>query len=206
LVRKFFDSKWEWTIIKAFNILKKAPPRKYSLRDRATLKPRTYRFPSDYSQVEVIEPKDDEEEQIKRATEMSLREYHRKNYDVTKLINKTGNLNRSYLKSTFFKFESDEIIEDPFLDSNDKPSDSDEFNSTEPIIKRSEYEQKVIDKNSVVSDLKLYYFIYLFIIIFFPRFKGWNRTKFLSSYLYCKTFRSIFRFWPLRFRYLQCKK
>jgi hypothetical protein len=54
-----------------------APPRKYSLRDRSTLKPRTYRFSSDYSQNEVIEPKDDEEEQIKRATEESLRDYQK---------------------------------------------------------------------------------------------------------------------------------
>lgn len=76
----------------------KAPSRKYGLRDRSTLKPRTYRFPSDYSQAEVIEEKDDEEEQIKRATEESLRDYHKQTYnDVTEWILEAINLQKLFI-------------------------------------------------------------------------------------------------------------
>ncbi len=88
--------------MKSFIFLK-APSRKYGLRDRSTLKPRTYRFPSDYSQVEVFEQKDDEEEQIKRATEESLRDYHKQTYnDVTELISETINLKKSLIPLTLF--------------------------------------------------------------------------------------------------------
>jgi hypothetical protein len=52
----------------------------------------------------------------------------------------------------FLKFGLDDI-EDPFADSSDKPypSDSDDFNPIEPLIKRSDFEQKLIEKNSIVS-------------------------------------------------------
>lgn len=41
------------------------------------MKPRAYRFNSEYVKSDTTENKDDEEEQIKRATEESLRDFHK---------------------------------------------------------------------------------------------------------------------------------
>ena len=61
--------------------------RKYGLRDRSTLKRSQHKLSSDYAQSDASESKDDEEEQIKRATEESLRDYHKQSsFDVSYLL------------------------------------------------------------------------------------------------------------------------
>ena len=51
------------------------------------MKPRVYKFNSEYVQIEATENKDDEEEQIKRATEESLREFHKQSsFEVCQAI------------------------------------------------------------------------------------------------------------------------
>ena len=65
----------------------KAPARRYGLRDRSTLKTRQGKLNSEYAQNSSVDLKDDEYEQIKRATEESLRDYQRQNsFEVTLFV------------------------------------------------------------------------------------------------------------------------